>query len=80
MTDTTTNKRILVSGGGSTGPYLMVPLKQLEEVRRLLDEHRIGSWVDENAISLDGQPAVAFVNFGRGTAGQTVQAILDRVA
>jgi hypothetical protein len=55
----------------------MVPVGQLNEVRGLLESHQIRYWVDENAISLDGQPAVAVVNFGRGTEGPKVQAILD---
>ena len=77
MTDKTKNKPLRVSGDGNAGPYLMVPLGQLDEVRGLLDSHRIRYWVDENAISLDGQPAIAFVNFGRSTEGINVQIILD---
>ena len=77
MTDMTKNKPLRVSGDGSAGPYLMVPLGQLDEVRGLLDSHQIYYWVDENAISLDGEPAIAFVNFGRGTEGRKVQVILD---
>ena len=77
MKDQTTNKPLRVSGDGNAGPYLMVPVGQLKEVRGLLESHQIRYWVDENAISLDGRPAVAVVNFGRGTEGRKVQAILD---
>ena len=80
MTDTTTKKRFRVSGDGMAGPYLMVPVLQLKEVQRLLDDHQFRYWVDENAISLDGQPAVAVINFGRSTEGKKVQAILDTVS
>lgn len=80
MTDTITKKRFRVSGDGTAGPYLMVPLLQLKEVQRLLDSHQISYWVDENAISLDGQPAVAFINFGRAVEGKRIQAILDSVS
>ncbi len=80
MTDKTTNKYLRVSGDGTAGPYLMVPVVQLDEVRSLLDRHHIRYWVDENAISLNGQPAVAVINFGRTTEGKQIQAILDSVA
>lgn len=77
MTDTTTKKPLRVSADGTTGPYLMVPVSQLDEVRRLLDSRGVGYWVEENAISLDGAPEVAVVNLGRRAEAATVQAILD---
>jgi hypothetical protein len=80
MTDKTTNNLLRIFGNGSAAAYLMVPLIQLVEVRRLLEDHGIGFWVDEKAISLNGQPAVAFVNFVSGTERQKIQEILDRVA
>ena len=80
MTDTTTKKRLHVSADGTAGPYLMAPVVQLKDVRRLLDSNGVRYWVDENAISLDGQPAVAIINFGRGAEGKKIQAILDSVS
>ncbi len=80
MTDTTTKKRLHVSADGTAGPYLMVPVVQLADVRRLLDSNGVRYWIDENAISLDGQPAVAVINFGRGAEGKKIQAILDSVS
>jgi hypothetical protein len=80
MTDKTNNKRLRVSGEATTGLYLIVPLRQLDEVRTLLDSHSVRYWVDETAISLDGQPPAVFISFGRGTEGQQVQTILDSVA
>lgn len=79
MTDSTTNKRLGVSTDGTTGPYIMVPVSQLEDVRRLLDNRRIGYWLEEEAISLDGSPEVAVINLGRGADAAAVQAILDNV-
>jgi hypothetical protein len=77
MIDTTTQSPLRVSTDGTAGPYIMVPLSQLDEVKRLLDGRRIRYWVQENAISMDGTPYVAVVNLGReGNAG-AVQAILD---
>jgi hypothetical protein len=80
MTDPTTNKPLRVSGDGGAIPYLMVPLKQLEEVRRLLDGRGIGYWVEETAISLGGRPAVAFINFQSGAEGKKAQEVLDGAA
>jgi hypothetical protein len=55
----------------------MVPLTQLDAVLGLLDRHNVRYWVDADAISLDNEPAITVINFGRtGEAGQ-IQAILD---
>lgn len=79
MTDATTKKPLRVSIDGTTGPYLMVPVSQLDEVRRLLDSSHIGYWVEEEAISLDGEPEGAVINLGRGADAAAVQKILDSV-
>lgn len=54
MIDTTTHQRLLVSTDGGAGPYIMVPVSQLEKVTAQLDAHRVSYWVDEEALSLDG--------------------------
>jgi hypothetical protein len=77
MTDATTKKPLRVLTDGTTRPYIVVPVSQLDEVRRLLDSRRIGYWVEEEAISLDGAPEVAVINLGRGADAAAVQAILD---
>ena len=79
MTDATTHQRLRVSTDGTAGPYIMVPVSQLEEVKALLNRHRIQFWVDENAISLDGKPEIATINLGRGANASAVQSILDSV-
>ena len=79
MIDVVTKKRLYVSTDGTAGPYIMVPLDQLDEVRQLLDQHRIRYWVDEDAISLNGKPYVTVIDLGRGTDAAAVQAILDGV-
>ena len=79
MTDATTQNPLHVSTDGTAGPYIMIPLSQLEEVKRLLDDRRIRYWVEENAISLDGAPYVAVINLGREGDANAVQAILDSV-
>lgn len=79
MTEAATQKPLRVSTDGTAGPYLMVPVSQLAEVRRLLDSRRIGYWVEENAISLDGTPEIAVINLGRGGDASAVQSLLDSV-
>jgi len=79
MTDTTTNKPLHVWTDGTTGPYIMVPVSQLDGVRRLLDSRGVRYWVEENAISLDEAPEIALINLGRGGDAAAVQAILDSV-
>jgi hypothetical protein len=77
MNDELTQNRLRVSTDGIAGPYLMIPMGQLRRVRELLDRHAIRYWVDSDAISLDGKPAIVVVNFGRaGDAGQ-IQTLLD---
>lgn len=80
MTDATTHQRLRVSTDGTAGPYIMVPLSQLDSVRALLQGNGIRFRVDENAISLDGAPYVAVVNLGRGADAAAVQAVLDAAA
>ena len=79
MTDTTTKQRIHVSTDSAAGPYITLPFSQVDEVRRLLDNHRIRYWVDEDVISFDGGPEEAFINLGRDGDAVAVQAILDSV-
>jgi hypothetical protein len=77
MIDSITHERIVIHTEGTGGPYLMVAQEQLEAVTTLLGEHDVPHWVDEDAISIDNEPAVAVVNLGRGADVVTVQQLLD---
>jgi hypothetical protein len=79
MTDAATKQRLRVSTDGTAGPYIMVPVSQLDEVRGILDTRNVGYWVEENAVSLNGAPEIAVVNLGRGGDAAAVQALLDSV-
>ena len=79
MTDATTSRPLRVIPAADAGPYLMLPLSQLADVRRLLDEHRVRYWADREAISLNGAPAVAFINFSRVVDAYRVQELLDEM-
>jgi hypothetical protein len=79
MTDVMTNKPLQVLPGGATGPYLYVPVSQLDEVRQLLDSHEIRYRVDNYSVSLNESPFVIVVAFGRGADPNAVQNILDSI-
>lgn len=79
MIDTTTRKPLYVSIEEDAGPYIMVPVAQLEMVRGLLDANHITYWVDEEAISLDGKPEVTVINLGQRSNPLTIQRLLDSI-
>jgi hypothetical protein len=80
MIDVSTKKPLYVSTDGDAGPYIMVPVQQIEDVRTLLDANNISYWVDEDAISLDGKPEVTVVNLAHGSDAASVQKILDNAS
>jgi hypothetical protein len=77
MIDAMTRKRLQVSTDGGAGPYIMVPVSQLTDVRQVLDNHGIRYAVEEDVISLDGAPEVAVIDLGRAANAEAIQAILD---
>jgi hypothetical protein len=79
MIDITTKQPLFVSIDGIAGPYLMLPVAQVDEVRRILNQHRIPHSVDDAAISLNGSPAVTVIDFGRSADANCVQQILDSI-
>ena len=80
MIDTTTRQPLAVSTDGGAGPYLMLPLAQLDKVRALLDTNNISYWVDEEVFSLDGKPEIALINFRKECKPSTVQSLLDSIS
>jgi hypothetical protein len=66
-----------VSTDGDAGPYIMVPVDQLETVKALLSRKNVHFWVDSDAISLDGEPAIAVINLARGANAEQIQQMLD---
>ncbi|MCY2935599.1 MAG: hypothetical protein NT172_15700 [Planctomycetota bacterium] len=79
MTDEMTKMPLYVSTDGTAGPYIMVQVSQLGDLRDLLDKNHIRYTVEEDAISLDGKPEIAVVDLGRGADHSAIQAILDSV-
>jgi hypothetical protein len=79
MIDAMTRKPLHISTDGTAGPYIMVPVSQLVDVRQLLDKNSVRYSVEEDAISLDGAPEIVVVNLGRRADVPAIQAILDSV-
>lgn len=77
MINSSTKRPLYVSTDGDAGPYIMVPVQQLEELRRLLDKSNVAYWVDEGAISLNGKPEITVVNLRRNADADAVQRLLD---
>ena len=80
MIDVSNRRPLYVSTDGDAGPYIIVPVQQVNDVRALLDANSIPYWVDEDAISLDGNPEMTVVNLGRDADAGTVQDILDNAS
>jgi hypothetical protein len=77
MIDCSTKAPLQVLDGGDGGPYIMVPVEQVDDLRSLLEMHHIQFQVDEEAISIDAEPEITVVNLFAGTDPRRVQAILD---
>jgi len=77
MIDTSTAKPLSVSTEGDAGPYIMVPVSQIDKVSSLLNEQSVPYWVDPEAISVDGKPEITVVNLGAGADPASVQKLLD---
>jgi hypothetical protein len=79
MIDSTTREPLHVSTDGEAGPYIMVPVMQLDDVTTVLDSSHVAYWVDEEAISFDGKPEVAVINLRQGSNPAAVQKVLDSI-
>ena len=73
MIDASTRRPLRVQTSAGAGPYIMLRLDQLGEVTPLLDNEGIKYWVDDEAISIDGRPAMTVINLSRNTAPEAVQ-------
>ena len=77
MIDVTTGKPMRVSTDGGVGPFLDLPVSQLDEVCGLLDGGGVYYWVEEGFISIDDGPEMATIEFGRKGDATRLQALLD---
>ncbi len=79
MIDTVTKKQLKVSTDGTAGPYIMVPVIQLADLKMVLDKHNLSYSIEEEAISLNDAPEVAIVDLGRKADVQAIQIILNSI-
>ena len=77
MIDEMNKDGLRVSTDGIAGPFLMVPVTQLDAVLAVLNRHKFRYWFDAEAISLDNEPATTVINCGRSGEAVRIQAILD---
>lgn len=77
MADAATRKPIRVSDGGTAGPYIMLLVDQLPDIRRVLDANGVRYWVDEREISVNGKPPFTVINFGYRGDAVLIQRLLD---
>jgi len=80
MINSRTKETLVVSTAGDAGPYIIVVMEQLDKVKSLLDEGAFKYWIDETAISVDGEPATTVINFNSGTDPNAVQNVLDNAS
>jgi len=77
MIDPPPESKLRVTSGGDAGPYIMLPVQEVERVRKLLDSIDTHYWVDESSVSLDGNPPVTVINLAPETNEEVVQRLLD---
>ncbi len=77
MIDTITGRTVRVSEDRGWGSRIIVRYARLEEVTKLLDEHKISYEVDDETLSVDDEPEVAFVRIEEGSDTKLIQQLLD---
>ena len=77
MTDSETGERIKVGNEGDAGPYILFPLDQLDDVRRVLDAAGIRYKVAEDAVGWGDGPVIATIDFGLDVDPEPIQRALD---
>jgi len=71
---------LVVSTDGTAGPYVTVTTDQLEPVVQALRAQGIIVDIDDDAVMLDGRPALAVIDLGNGADVEKVQGVLDSLA
>jgi len=80
MSTRTAEAPLVVSTDGTAGPYVIVTADQLDPVVRTLRDQNVALQVDDEAVMLDGRPALMAIDLGPGVDVERIQAILDRVS
>jgi hypothetical protein len=77
MIDIELHTPLLIRTEGNAGPYLLVPIQQIENVEAVLRAARIAFSISRDAVQLNGHDAIALVDFGRRADAAAIQAVLD---
>jgi len=77
MMNTSAQRPLVVLDGGAAGPYIMLPLTQVENVRAILDSHDVSYWVDTWAVSLDENPYMTVINISAKFDVDSIQRMID---
>jgi hypothetical protein len=70
---------LVVSTDGMAGPYITVTTDQLKPVVQALQAQGIALAVDDDAVMLDGKPALSVINLGHDTDVDRVKETLDQL-
>ena len=77
MINSLTNEPIRVSKYPGAWPYVRVPLDQLDQVKKLLDQAGFRYYVHMHAVSIDGGPYTMDVSFEHRAEVAALQAVFD---
>jgi hypothetical protein len=77
MINSITNEPIQVDKIPGAWPYVRVPLDQLDQVKKLLDDAGFRYSVDVYALSSDGEPYTVDVSFEHRADVAAVQSLFD---
>ncbi len=80
MRSSLTDAPLVVSTDGTAGPYVTVTTDQQAPVVQALRSQGIAVEVDDDAVVLDGRPALSVIDLGHSADLQKVQGILDALA
>jgi hypothetical protein len=77
MINSITNEPIRVSKHPEAWPYVRVPLDQLDQVKKLLDQAGLRYFVHVHAVAVDGEPYTVVVDFDHRVDVAAIQAVFD---
>ena len=80
MIDVTTQKPIEVRYGNDVAGNVRVPVSQLMEIQRVLDEKGFRYWVSEYRYSMNGGPEWTRIQFSHSVDPKAVQSALDHAS
>lgn len=80
MRTTLADSQLVVSTDGTAGPYIIVTPEQLKPVTQALQAQNIPFETDDDAVMLDGRPALLVIDLGHNADIDRVQSLLDDLA